>query len=90
MCKCVFWLGLGLDMDLICATSTPLMTHGLSCTHRQISNLDFKVTDEDIKELFEPFSGLKFSTVHWDSRYSSATSEQNIMRELTIAAVYKL
>ena len=32
---------------------------------RLIKNLDHKVTDDDIKELFEPFGGLKHSTVHW-------------------------
>ena len=35
------------------------------CLRRLIENLDYKVNDDDIKELFEPFGGLKYSSVHW-------------------------
>ena len=35
------------------------------CLRRLIENLDYKVNDDDIKELFEPFGGLAYSSVHW-------------------------
>ena len=41
---------------------------GCTCPCRVISNLDFKVSDEDVKELFEAFGPIKRSGVIYDRR----------------------
>ncbi len=41
---------------------------GCTCPCRVISNLDYKVSDEDVKELFEAFGPIKRSGVIYDRR----------------------
>jgi hypothetical protein len=36
--------------------------------HRLVSNLDYKVTDEDIKELFGTVGAIKESYIHYDKK----------------------
>ncbi len=43
------------------------------CLRRLIENLDYKVNDDDIKELFEPFGGLNYSSVHWGNEWVPQT-----------------
>jgi hypothetical protein len=38
------------------------------CFHSFISNLDYKVTDEDIQELFGTVGTIKDSGIHYDKR----------------------
>ena len=41
---------------------------GCTCPCRVISNLDYKVSDEDVKELFEAFGPIKRAGVIYDRR----------------------
>ena len=45
-------------------------------SYRLITNLDYKVTDEDVQELFENCGAIKKAGVLYDRRYSSACTAQ--------------
>jgi RNA recognition motif. (a.k.a. RRM, RBD, or RNP domain) len=63
-------------MHLLCSLVLHLRTRkdaelpAILCTGfcRVISNLDYKVSDEDVKELFEAFGPIKRSGVIYDRR----------------------
>ena len=48
--------------------------HSSGQTKLRIRNLDYKVTDVDIKELFEEFVGVKSSSLHCDKQGRSLGS----------------
>lgn len=61
---CVFFC----SCSTLHTVTLPTCALGALLTHRLVSNLDFKVTDEDVKELFGTVGTIKESYIHYDKK----------------------